>query len=239
MNNIKNYNHILIKAFIKNQKQQEILFRKQSLIQQVYNYYNLEPISELYIGFNPAMLISKAEKSFVLGISESDFQQLESLGCKSTRVENLSQLDLSVDSVISGDEFFTFLINESEQRQFLVDLREKTNHICITTLKDYKNQDFKDREFSFPIVVKNSNDFEIYLEHHEHDLNLKNSWDTTVYSFNNRDHTVYGPFSRRAVYFKQLAKFTADAGFTDFVIHKNLMYKSMIRKNYEHMISFG
>jgi hypothetical protein len=39
------------------------------------------------------------------------------------------------------------------------------------------------------------------------------------------------------MYFKQLAKFSMDAGASDFIVHKNLMYKSVIRKNYEHVIS--
>ena len=239
MDNIEKYNHILIKAFIKNQKQQEILVRKQGLIQQVYDFYNFVPNSELFIGFNPAILKTKSNKSYIIGISKEDFICLQDLGCQSQRLESMEQLEAGVDTAISGDEFFTFLIDETLQRQFLTSLRRVLTHMCITTLKDYKNQDFKDREFSFPLIVKHDKDYEIYLEHHNHDLNLRNSWDTTVYSFNKTEHNVYGPFSRRAVYFKQLAKFTSDAGFNDFVVHKNLMYKSLIRKNYEHVISFG
>jgi len=47
----------------------------------------------------------------------------------------------------------------------------------------------------------------------------------------------YGPFDRRTMYFKQLAKFSMDAGATYFQVHKNLMYKSLNKKNYEHVIS--
>jgi hypothetical protein len=46
-----------------------------------------------------------------------------------------------------------------------------------------------------------------------------------------------GPYARRAMFFKQLAKFSADAGAVGFSVHKNLMYKSLIKKNYEHVIS--
>ena len=39
------------------------------------------------------------------------------------------------------------------------------------------------------------------------------------------------------MFFKQLAKFVYDAGAANFTVHKNLMYKSLIKKNYEHVIS--
>jgi len=49
--------------------------------------------------------------------------------------------------------------------------------------------------------------------------------------------TTYGLFERRTMFFKQLAKFSMDAGAVNFLVHKNLMYKSLIKKNYEHVIS--
>jgi len=39
------------------------------------------------------------------------------------------------------------------------------------------------------------------------------------------------------MFFKQLAKFSIDAGAVNFLVHKNLMYKSLIKKNYEHVVS--
>jgi len=49
--------------------------------------------------------------------------------------------------------------------------------------------------------------------------------------------TTYGVFQRRTMFFKQLAKFSMDAGAVNFLVHKNLMYKSLIKKNYEHVVS--
>ena len=48
---------------------------------------------------------------------------------------------------------------------------------------------------------------------------------------------TYGEFARRTMYFKQLANFSLAAGSTDFIVHKNLMYKGLIKKNYEHVIT--
>ena len=39
------------------------------------------------------------------------------------------------------------------------------------------------------------------------------------------------------MYFKQLAKFTSDNGGKNFSIHKNLFYKPLLSKAFEHVIS--
>ena len=60
-----------------------------------------------------------------------------------------------------------------------------------------------------------------------------------IYAIDQTDNTMqsFGAFDRRTMYFKQLANFSAAVGAEDFVVHKNLMYKGLIRKNYEHVIT--
>jgi hypothetical protein len=106
----------------------------------------------------------------------------------------------------------------------------------ITTCKDYKNQDFKDREFSIPALIRGATNT-TYLEFHDYNPTDRNTWDTQVYEIAGQQLTVAGPYARRAMFFKQLAKFSSDAGSIGFSVHKNLMYKSLIKKNYEHVIS--
>jgi hypothetical protein len=81
----------------------------------------------------------------------------------------------------------------------------------ITTCKDYKNQEFKDREFSIPALIRVGQANTVYLEFHDHNLQDRNSWKTQVYEINGTELTATGPFARRAMFFKQLAKFSADA----------------------------
>ena len=111
--------------------------------------------------------------------------------------------------------------------------------MIITTLRDYKNQDFRDREFSQPLAVHAGNDTKLYLEYHHHDYNDKNAWTTTVYEMHDHNTVAYGPFARRSMFFKQMANFSIAAGARQFYVHKNLMYKSLIKKNYEHVISIS
>jgi hypothetical protein len=107
----------------------------------------------------------------------------------------------------------------------------------VSTIRDYKNQDYKDREFSQPVSVRNGKDTRIFLENHNWDLKDRTLWDTMIYEIEGSSLKTYGMFDRRTMFFKQLAKFSMDAGAVNFLVHKNLMYKSLIKKNYEHVVS--
>ena len=135
------------------------------------------------------------------------------------------------------DEYFTFAKTDQEQKNNVEELSKLVSEYMITTCKDYKNQEFKDREFSVPALVRSKNDCHVYLEFHDADVHDRNSWKTNVYEIVGNKMNFSGPFDRRALFFKQLAKFTSDAGAEGFSVHKNLMYKSLIKKNYEHVIS--
>lgn len=239
MKNFNSYNSVLLSAFKSNYKRAEIISRKIQLLNDVYDHYNVRPSSELYIGFNPAILTSRASKLFIFGVSNADFLEIQQTVPALKKIDNLNNIPGTIEVAISGDEFYTFFDSEEEQKSFLSQLRPIVTGFSITTLRDYKNQDFKEREFSFPALVKSEDGAKIYLEHHDHDAKFKNQWHTMIYEINNSKMNTYGPYYKRAVYFKQLAKFAADAGFVNFHVHKNLMYKSMIRKNYEHVISFS
>ena len=106
-------------------------------------------------------------------------------------------------------------------------------------MRDYKNQDYKEREFSIPAQVRNGTTSQLFLESHEWDQRDRTHWNTMLYEIDRATGSTvsYGPFERRTMFFKQLAKFSMDAGAVHFLVHKNLMYKSLLKKNYEHVIS--
>ena len=88
-------------------------------------------------------------------------------------------------------------------------------------------------------MSRNGNSKHTYLESHDWDIKDRSIWKTTVYEIDQTSNelTAYGAFDRRTMYFKQLAKFSLDSGANNFMVHKNLMYKSLVKKNYEHVIS--
>jgi hypothetical protein len=141
--------------------------------------------------------------------------------------------------VVAVDEYLTYADSDQTQKDLVGQICNLATDYVITTVRDYKNQDYKDREFSQPSIVRNNNDSTVFLESHNWSQKDRNSWTSTIYAIDQKNCTMetYGEFARRTMYFKQLANFSATAGAQDFTVHKNLMYKGLIKKNYEHVIT--
>jgi hypothetical protein len=235
----ESYTDCLLRAFVLHNKPNEVLKRKKEIIDEVAAYHNYSPTSVLYLGFNPAIMVDITKEIYVTEISENARTYLSDSGVKFTYIhrEKLFDNKYKFDSVVALDEYFTFAASDNDQKIRVTEICELATEYVITTCKDYKNQDFKDKEFSIPALIKNTKSDTVFLEYHSHDMQDRNSWNTNVYQISNNVLNHAGPYSRRALYFKQLAKFSHDAGAVGFNVHKNLMYKSLIKKNYEHVIS--
>jgi len=234
------YTAISAHALEFNPKSKEVLEKKKEIFNAIEQHYST-PNSILFYGFNPLMLVTKDKKITVTKANNEIKNYLDNNNVKYTYIEesDLINYKKKFDWVVAADEYFTFAETEQQQHDNInqaIDLASKT---VITTLRDYKNQEFKDREFGQPLAVHNGNASKIFLEHHNYNFNDKNSWNTTVYEMQENQVNTYGKFCRRSMYFKQMAKFSIDAGAKEFYIHKNLMYKSLIKKNYEHVISIS
>lgn len=239
--NYATYTEISVNALKFNPKSKEVIDRKQEILKSIANHYTATPSSTLFYGFSPLMLASTSNQLAVTHIKEDTKKYLDGLGIKYTYIDpdDLDNYKKKFDWVVAGEEYFTFADSEEEQRLAVELLSKLAKKLIVTTLRDYKNQDFKEREFSQPLAVRNGKENKLFLEYHDHDYDEKNAWETTVWELSGADTKQYGPFNRRSMFFKQLAKFCLDAGATNFYVHKNLMYKSLIKKNYEHVISIS
>ena len=235
----ENYTDCLFRAFKEHLKPNEVTKRKQEILYGVAEFHNFSPESVLYLGFNPAILVDKTKDIFVTNITKEarDFLLANKINFHFIPSNELFKYQKFFDVVIAFDEYFTCAGSDSDQKTRVAEICNLTKEYLITTCKDYKNQEFKDREFSIPAVIRGSKNNSVYLEFHDHDQVDRNSWHTEVYEIANKQLVTFGPFTRRAMFFKQLAKFSSDSGAVGFSIHKNLMYKSLIKKNYEHVIS--
>ena len=233
------YSDIGFRAFVFSSKQQEIIQRKNGILKSVYDHHRIMPRSVLFVGFNPAILECTADQISVADLSPEADAWLQAQGVEYTAVssDDFGNYYKAFDAVIAVEELFTFAESENNQKAQFDQICNTAAQIVITTLRDYKNQEFKDREFSQPAVIKNDDETRILLEYHEYDIADRNAWARTVYEITGDNLEVNGQFLCRHMFFKQCAKFGYDAGAKDFVIHKNLMYKSLIKKNYEHVIS--
>jgi hypothetical protein len=228
-----NYSDVIFDAFCLHTKRTEIIDRKHEILDKIGEYYNAGYDSILFVGFNPAILKVRVKEIYVAEVSDHVFQWLLEQGIKVQRYTDLRKFDC----VVAFDEYLTFAASEDEQLALIKNLCHSSQGFVITTVKDYKNQDFKDREYSQPAMVRANNQLTAFTEIHDWSQKDKNAWETAVYQMQGPIVEFKGSYARRALFFKQLAKFSADAGATNFLVHKNIMYKSLIKKNYEHVIS--
>ena len=235
------YTDAILSALEHNPRIEDVIARKQEIFDSVYRVENLEPTSVLFVGFNPAIISCRAKTIAVTEISDRARQFLKNRRVKFNYIDpaDLSEYQKSFDCVIAMDEYFTFAESDQDQQAKIANICNLATNFVISTIRDYKNQDFKDREFSQPIMVRNAGSNKMYFESHDWDLKDRTLWTSTVYEFTDPNNAleVYGRFQRRTMFFKQLAKFSMDAGAVNFLVHKNLMYKSLIKKNYEHVVS--
>lgn len=229
------YSDVIFDAFCLHSKRREIIDRKHEIIDKIIEFYNSGVDSVLFVGFNPAILSFKAKEIYVTEISDTVFNWIlaQNVDVKRLDVTAPKKFDL----VVAFDEYLTFAKSESEQKLQIDTLCKFSSGMIITTIKDYKNQDFKDREYSQPAMIKSNGKLTAFTEIHEWDQQDKNIWQTALYQLSGMTSACRGIYNRRTLFFKQLAKFTMDAGASNFLVHKNLMYKSLIKKNYEHVIS--
>jgi hypothetical protein len=235
------YTDAILSALQHNPRLDDVVARKQEILDGVYRTENLEPTSVLFVGFTPAILSCQAKTISVTEISKTAQDYLKNQGVKFTYIDpaNLTKHAKTFQCVVAMDEYFTFAGSDQEQQDKIANICNLATNFVISTIRDYKNQDFKDREFSQPLMVRNTGKNKMFFESHDWDLKDRTLWNSTVYEIEtpNHDLTVYGKFQRRTMFFKQLAKFSMDAGAVNFLVHKNLMYKSLIKKNYEHVVS--
>jgi hypothetical protein len=241
MTDFARYTDSVLTALKFNPKAQDVITKKQEILDSIYQFHNMVPTSVLFLGFNPTILSCRAKTIAVTFISESARQYLSDAGVNYTYIneDQLPNYTKQFEAVIAFEEFFTFADSDTDQLNTVKMICSLASEYVISTLRDYKNQDYKDREFSQPIVIRNNNEGLVYTELHDWDIKDRANWKTTIFEVTNPGHelTTYGPFDRHTMYFKQLAKFSMDSGASDFLVHKNLMYKSLIKKNYEHVIS--
>jgi hypothetical protein len=234
------YAEIGFDAFCFSNKQEETIKRKKDIIDAVNGYYRTSPRSILFVGFNPAILDYGNDVSIT--VTQVSEPVLEYLRTKKPNIKHLVWDHVlpgedRFDAIVAVDEFLTFAETEDEQQANLTKICNLATSVVITTLRDYKNQSFKDREFSIPSVVKGEDADQMYLEYHDYDPQDRNAWTRSVYEIAGKNMRSWTGFQCRQMFFKQCAKFSIDAGASDFLIHKNIMYKSLIKKNYEHVIS--
>ena len=228
-------------AFKNNNRSNDVVVKKQEIVNTLAQYYNLSPSRPLFVGFSSFVMAGYPAEIAITSVSQTVLEYLSEQKIKYRYIPEVELINhrKRFDVVVVADEYFTYADTDQEQKDLVGQISSLATDYVITTLRDYKNQDYKDREFSQPSIVRNSDASTVFLESHAWSQQDRANWVSTIYAINQTTQslTKFGDFARRTMYFKQLANFSNAAGATDFVVHKNLMYKGLIKKNYEHVIT--
>lgn len=228
-------------AFKNNNRLQDVVSKKQEIIDSIAQFYNLTPSKILFVGFSSFAMAKFPNPISITCIGDDVKEYLTTQKIKYTYIPEIELINYrkQFDAVVAVDEYFTYADSDQTQKDLVAQICDLATDYVITTLRDYKNQDYKDREFSQPSIVRNADESIVFLESHSWSQKDRNSWLSTIYAIDQQKRSMetYGNFARRTMYFKQLANFSSVAGAQDFMVHKNLMYKGLIKKNYEHVIT--
>lgn len=141
-------------------------------------------------------------------------------------------------TVLATDEYFTYA-SQTSQQKLIETVIASTQKRLIITVRDFKNS--PRYELANTFAVNDAHESTVISENIRPMSEDRQSWlhDTFVIA---HDHSGpcavehFGTVSRRAVYFKQLAKFCFDAGCSSFRVLPNVLYKPMFKNHVEHVI---
>ena len=139
-----------------------------------------------------------------------------------------------VDTILAVDDFLTYADSEKSQIDMIKALCAATKMRLIVTVRDYKNEVFRS-DFDKPYLLEN---MALVNERTDWDKADKQAWMHTTYISNLVTESVSKTKTvpRRALYFKQLAKFCYDAGCRDFQVLKGDSFKPLFKKHLENIV---
>ena len=140
------------------------------------------------------------------------------------------------DWVIAPDEWITYADTEEDQKQMLSQVSKIARKGLFTTIKDYKNMYANQRYFEEPFVLRTDTGDAILIRKREWLQQDRQAWWQQNYVIHNEKLMTCPWTKRRTMYFKQLAKFTADLGAHSFTVEKQNMYKPAFSKTFEYVV---
>jgi len=160
--------------------------------------------------------------------------------------KNLTNLSGTVADIIASGVKYDYVIAfdewvcraETEQQQIdKINLMPKlATKGFYTSVKDYKNMNSRDRFFEENFNLKSDAGDCIIVRQREWNPQDRQAWTQKNYIIQNNELTVIDPVQYRTMYFKQLAKFSTDAGAKNFQVDKKLMYKPLFSKSFEYIV---
>lgn len=142
------------------------------------------------------------------------------------------------DTILALDETLCRYNSEQAQKQAIVNLLNhlSSNGLMLISLRDYRNGNFHRRPLGDTVLNDIDGEEYVTVEVNNLDSIDKQAWHQKMYLIQNSQNLeVINCGERRTLYFKQLAKYSADYGNTKFGIYKDIFWKGIWRRTPEHI----
>lgn len=236
--NRQDYFDLMLGYASKSSKFDDVLDKKAEVIEDTINDIGASPDKILSVGFGPATL-GLHKRGYDIDIVEGGNDPYRLGTGMEFLTGSLSEVTNKYSLVLALDEYTTYADSEDAQKDITNALCNVVGSTLITTVRDYKNMPPHKRNFEEPFNFFMDDDHScLFLDHYLWDRLNKQQWNHYLLAIENHASLItVGPLRRHTMYFKQLAKFTKDAGAIDFIVNKNLLYKGLFKKTYEHIIT--
>ena len=136
MTDFAKYTDAILSALTLSTKSQDVINRKQGILDSIYEFHNYVPDTVLFMGFNPAILSCKQDV-YVTEISTIAMDYLDSKNVKYTYVDSseLAQYRKRFDVVVAVDEYFTFASTDQDQVDSVSKICSLAKEFIISTDK--------------------------------------------------------------------------------------------------------
>lgn len=216
--------------------------KAQAISDAIFNQ-DVNPQTVLSLGFGliPIGLINKGYNVTIGHCSTSCKKYGEHIGILDSMTDktlpDFVAQEEQFDVVIAADDFMTYFETEEEQQIACRQLVKLAKKLVILTCRDYKNLPVYHRQFDEPLVFSYIEDKDVIMfQRRKWSRYEKQTWQNYMYAITDERTDILGPTTRRTIYFKQLAKYMHDCEISSFYIEKNLLYKPLFAKHYEHII---
>lgn len=166
-------------------------------------------------------------------------ETLKDQGLNVTLVQELNGFDMELfDTLLALDESFTQAASEAAQKTSIMNFmkHKETGSLMLSSMRDYRNSNCHRRPINDSVMNEVHSEKWVTVEVNNLNAADIQAWDKNYYLIrNDKEFNLIDCGPHRTLYFKQLAKYCADAGSTNFGIMKNTFWKGTFRRGHEHI----
>lgn len=148
------------------------------------------------------------------------------------------QVGAKFDLVIALDEVLTRDSDEVSQKNHITTIASmiSSNGVMLASLRDFKNTSCHKRALGDACFHNLDKSEIVTVEINKLNNKDKQNWSQYLHvTVDDKEFSCIDAGPRRTIYFKQLAKYCADAGVEQFGILKNVYWKGHLRRTPEHV----